>query len=58
MGFVDAIHAAVQVYNLSLPDVLFILNTADVPVCTEEQAMRGEGCNCWPTCVALCCRVA
>lgn len=38
-------HAAVHVYNLTLPDVLFLINTDDASVCTEEQAMRGEGCN-------------
>lgn len=42
VGFVDAMHAAVQLYNMTLPDMLFILNTNDAPICSEEQALRGE----------------
>jgi hypothetical protein len=34
-------HAAVHVYNITLPDTLFILNTEDASVCNEEQAIKG-----------------
>jgi hypothetical protein len=33
---------ATQVYKLDLPDMLFILNTNDAPICTEEHALRGK----------------
>lgn len=34
--------AAVEVFGLELPDVLFLLNTDDAPVCNREQAMNRE----------------
>jgi hypothetical protein len=38
--------AAVSIFNLELPDVLFLLNTDDAPVCNREQAMSREYCRC------------
>jgi hypothetical protein len=32
--------AAVDIFRLDLPDVLFLLNTDDAPVCNKEQAMN------------------
>uniref|UniRef100_A0A383W8X9 Glycosyl transferase CAP10 domain-containing protein n=1 Tax=Tetradesmus obliquus TaxID=3088 RepID=A0A383W8X9_TETOB len=40
--FVRAMRAAVEVFGLELPDVLFLLNTDDAPVCNREQAMNRE----------------
>lgn len=41
-GFVDALKAAVEVYNLTLPDMLFLVNTNDSPICSEYEVMSGE----------------
>lgn len=40
--FVVAMKAAVSVFNLTLPDVVFIVNTDDAPVCNQEQVLKRE----------------
>lgn len=40
--FVLAMKAAVDVYKLDLPDVLFIINVDDSPVCNQEQVLKRE----------------
>lgn len=37
-----AMREAVTVYRLPLPDVLFLLNTDDTPVCTTEAVLKRE----------------
>ncbi|KAF8056254.1 hypothetical protein HT031_006442 [Scenedesmus sp. PABB004] len=40
--FVEAMRDAGPRYNVTLPDVLFLLNTDDAPMCNQEQVMRRE----------------
>jgi hypothetical protein len=47
--FVRAMRAAVSIFQLELPDALFLLNTDDAPVCNKEQAMSREWCCCATT---------
>lgn len=39
-AFVDAFNAGIQEYNMSFPDVLFILNVGDTPACGDRNQVR------------------